>query len=163
MGFPKKVIPTINLTPEKILFERREQLLQYITEDGTYLPKQLLHPEMDRGFLDFVKEDLKTTVAGKVIPMVDIIESGDNFCKTFVELQKMSNDLKYPNGNIAEGIVVRPKTMYYSMEIGGWCSFKVKNQEFKIAKTPMPEYDHENRLGIAGVWFVFRGRDSFNK
>ena len=50
MAYPKKIIPTINLTPEKILFERREQLLSYITEDGTYLPKQLLHPELDRGF-----------------------------------------------------------------------------------------------------------------
>jgi hypothetical protein len=59
MAYPKKVIPTINLTPEKILFQRREQLLSYITEDGTFLPKQLLHPELDRGFLDFVKEDLK--------------------------------------------------------------------------------------------------------
>ena len=94
MGYPKKVIPTINLTPEKILFERREQLLQYITEDGTYLPKQLLHPEMDRGFLDFVKEDLKTTVAGKVIPMVDIIITTQNWAQ-FTETWNF-NDL---NGN----------------------------------------------------------------
>lgn len=94
MGFPKKVIPTINLTPEKILFQRREQLLQYITEDGTYLPKQLLHPELDRGFLDFVKEDLETTVAGKVIPMVDIIITTQNWAQ-FTETWNF-NDL---NGN----------------------------------------------------------------
>ena len=94
MGYPKKVIPTINLTPEKILFQRREELLSYITEDGTYLPKQLLHPELDRGFLDFVKEDLETTVAGKIIPMVDIIITNQNWAQ-FTETWNF-NDL---NGN----------------------------------------------------------------
>ena len=94
MGYPKKVIPTINLTPEKILLQRREQLLNYITEDGTYLPKQLLHPELDRGFLDFVKEDLETIVAGKIIPMVDIIITTQNWAQ-FTETWNF-NDL---NGN----------------------------------------------------------------
>jgi hypothetical protein len=80
MGLPRKqVIPTINLTPEKILFQRREQLLEYITEDGTYLPKSLLHADLDRGFLDFVKEDLETIVEGKIIPPVDIIITTQNW------------------------------------------------------------------------------------
>ena len=40
MALPRKqVIPDINLTPEKILFQRREELLSFITEDGTFLPK----------------------------------------------------------------------------------------------------------------------------
>ena len=57
MVLPKKqIIPNINLTPEKILYHRREQLLEYIKEDGTYLPKSLLHADLDRGFLDFVKD-----------------------------------------------------------------------------------------------------------
>mgnify|MGYP003353741890 CR=1 FL=1 len=33
-----------------------------INKDGTYLPKSLLHADLDRGFLDFVKEDLKMTI-----------------------------------------------------------------------------------------------------
>jgi len=81
MGLPRKqqVIPTINLKPEKILLQRREELLQYIKEDGTYLPKSLMHPDLDRGFLDFVKEDLKTIVAGSIIPMIDIIITTQNW------------------------------------------------------------------------------------
>lgn len=94
MAYPKKIIPTINLKPEKILLQRREELLSYITEDGTYLPKQLLHSELDRGFLDFVKEDLKTVVAGKIIPMVDIIITTQNWSQ-FTETWDF-NDL---NGN----------------------------------------------------------------
>jgi hypothetical protein len=80
MALPRKqVIPTINLTPEKILYQRREQLLEYITEDGTYLPKSLLHADLDRGFLDFVKEDLETIVEGQIIPPVDIIITTQNW------------------------------------------------------------------------------------
>lgn len=82
MALPRKqVIPTINLTPEKILYQRREQLLEYITEDGTYLPKSLLHADLDRGFLDFVKEDLQTIVEGKIIPPVDIIITTQNWAQ----------------------------------------------------------------------------------
>jgi hypothetical protein len=61
------------------LEQMREQLLEYITEDGTYLPKSLLHADLDRGFLDFVKEDLETIVEGKIIPPVDIIITTQNW------------------------------------------------------------------------------------
>ena len=84
MGLPRKqqVIPTINLKPEKILFQRREELVQYIKEDGTFLPKSLLHPDLDRGFLDFVKEDLQTTVAGSIVPMIDLIITTQNWAQS---------------------------------------------------------------------------------
>jgi hypothetical protein len=94
MALPKKVLPKINLSPEKILWERREQLVDYIKEDGTFLPKNLLHPELDRGFLDFVKEDLKTVVSGKIVPMVDIIVTTQNWAQ-FTETWNF-NDI---NGN----------------------------------------------------------------
>lgn len=81
MALPKKVIPNINLVPPKILLERREQLLEDITKDGTYLPKNLGYAEMDRGFLDFVKNDLKTVVEGKVIPTVDILITTQNWAQ----------------------------------------------------------------------------------
>lgn len=82
MALPKKqIIPNINLTPEKILFQRREQLLDYIKEDGTYLPKSLLHADLDRGFLDFVKEDLRTVVEGSVIQPVDLIITTQNWAQ----------------------------------------------------------------------------------
>lgn len=82
MALPKKqIIPNINLTPEKILYQRREQLLDYIKEDGTYLPKSLLHADLDRGFLDFVKEDLKTVVEGSVIQPIDLIITTQNWAQ----------------------------------------------------------------------------------
>lgn len=91
MSLPKKIKKTIPLTPQKTLLGRREQLLEKINKDGTYLPKSLLHADLDRGFLDFVKNDLRTTTDdGKVIPVVDIIITTQNWTQ-FTETWKFQD------------------------------------------------------------------------
>ena len=84
MPYPKKIKKDIKLTPEKILYPRREELLEMINEKGTYLPKSVLHADLDKGFLDFVKEDLGMSTEGKKIPVVDILLSTQNWSQ-FVE------------------------------------------------------------------------------
>ena len=79
MPLPKKIKKHIPLTEPKTLLARRYELLDKINKDGTYLPKSILHADLDRGFLDFVKETLKTTVEGKVIPTVDILITTQNW------------------------------------------------------------------------------------
>jgi hypothetical protein len=71
MATPKKLLKTISLTPKKILQPRREELLEQIQKDGTYLPKGIYHADLDRGMLDFVKNDLGINVNGKVVNTVD--------------------------------------------------------------------------------------------
>ncbi len=79
MPLPKKVIPTLPLVPQKTLSARREELLEYINKDGTYLPKSVLHADLDRGMLDFVKNELQVISEGEIIPMVDIIITTQNW------------------------------------------------------------------------------------
>jgi hypothetical protein len=79
MALPKQVKPTLPLVPKKTLSARRDQLLEYINSDGTYLPKSVLHADLDRGMLDFVKDDLQVITAGKIIPMLDIIITTQNW------------------------------------------------------------------------------------
>ena len=79
MPLPRQVKPTLPLVPKKTLSARREQLLEYINKDGTYLPKSVLHADLDRGMLDFVKGDLEVVTAGKVVPMIDIIITTQNW------------------------------------------------------------------------------------
>jgi hypothetical protein len=80
MPLPKTIVkPTLPLVPKKVLSERREQLLEYIKEDGTYLPKSVLHADLDRGMLDFVKTELEVVTAGKIVPMLDIIITTQNW------------------------------------------------------------------------------------
>ncbi len=78
---PKKIKKNINLSPEKSGIARRYQLLDDINENGTYLPKSLLHEDLDGGFLNFVKEDLKTDINGKIIPVVDILLTSQNWAQ----------------------------------------------------------------------------------
>jgi len=93
MGFPKQVKKQIQLVPPKTLSARREQLLEYINKDGTYLPNSVLHADLDKGMLEFVKDELRTVVSGKVVPTVDILITTQNWSQftetwNFVDLDK---------------------------------------------------------------------------
>ena len=90
MGLPSKIKKNIPLTEPKTLLARREELLEKINKDGTYLPKSLLHADLDRGFLDFVKDELKVVVEGKTIPTVDIIITTQNWAN-FTETWNFQN------------------------------------------------------------------------
>lgn len=90
MPLPRQVKPTLPLVPKKVLSARREQLLEYINKDGTYLPKSVLHADLDRGMLDFVKGDLQVVSAGSIVPMVDIIITSQNWSQ-YVETAMFTN------------------------------------------------------------------------
>lgn len=90
MPLPNKIKKHIPLTTSKTLLPRREELLDKINKDGTFLPKSILHADLDRGFLDFVKNDLKTVVEGKTISMVDILVTTQNWSQ-FTETWNLQN------------------------------------------------------------------------
>jgi hypothetical protein len=79
MPFPKKIKKDISLTPYRTLYPRRVELLDKINENGTFLPKSILHADLDKGFLDFVKNDLQVISDGKIIPTVDILITTQNW------------------------------------------------------------------------------------
>jgi hypothetical protein len=110
MPLPKKVIPTLPLTPQKTLYPRREQLLEYINKDGTYLPKSVLHADLDRGMLDFVKTDLEVVTAGKTVPMLDIIITTQNWAQ-YLETWKFV-DLDYNPSPPFITVVRSPEVKY---------------------------------------------------
>ena len=45
------------------------------------MPKSILHEDLDRGFLDFVKNDLSLVVDGKKVPVVDILITTQNWAQ----------------------------------------------------------------------------------
>ena len=85
MALPKKNKKNLNITPSPVQGHypygysgivtpnRRKELSGLIDEHGTMLPKSVLHADLDRGMLDFVRDDLKTSVSGKKIPVIDRI------------------------------------------------------------------------------------------
>lgn len=66
------------------------------------------------------------------IPVVDIIDIGENFNKTLTELQEFANNLKYDNGNLAEGIVIRPTIEMDSTILKGRLSGKIISEPFEL-------------------------------
>lgn len=90
MALPKKIKKDLSLEPVEVGYERRLELFNKISDKGTYLPKSLLHADLDRGFLDFVKNQLKTSVDGKTIPVVDILISTQNWSQ-FAQTWNFSN------------------------------------------------------------------------
>jgi len=90
MPLPKKIKKNLPLTESKILLPRRQELLDKINKDGTFLPKSILHADLDGGFLDFVKDELKLIVDGKLIPTIDIIITTQNWTQ-FVETWEIQN------------------------------------------------------------------------
>jgi hypothetical protein len=98
MGFPKQIKKKIELTPKRTLYPRRVELIDKINEHGTYLPKSLLHADLDRGFLDFVKNDLSIQSEGKKVPMVDILITTQNwsqFTQTW-DFQDLDKNISLP-------------------------------------------------------------------
>ena len=78
MAIPKKVKKTLDIYPVvrnqqnyphgyngDSTPERRKQLAEFITKDGTYLPKSVLHADLDLGMLEFVKTEIPVTLQGK--------------------------------------------------------------------------------------------------
>jgi hypothetical protein len=130
MALPKQVVkPTLPLVPKKTLSARREQLLEYINADGTYLPKSVLHADLDRGMLDFVKTDLQVVTAGSIVPMVDILITTQNWSQytetwTFADMDYNPNppfitvvrnpEVKYGTNPSLQYTIPNRKQFYYA-------------------------------------------------
>ena len=149
MGLPKKIKKDLSLIPKKTLLPRRHEIADMISEDGTYLPKSLLHADLDRGFLDFVKDGLKTVVEGKTVPMVDVLITTQNWAQ-FVETWDFENidknveppfitvirtpEVKYGN-NPAVMYNIPNRRLYYYAKVPTWDG---QRHGMDIYKIPQP-------------------------
>lgn len=111
MTLPKKnninVYRQVGTEPSsKELAERRQELLDRITKDDTYLPDPILHDDLDMGMLEYVKENLIVISDGSQIPIIPKI-------LTVQRWGEISNNWSFSDddGNIKVpfiGIVRRP-------------------------------------------------------
>jgi len=123
MALPKKIKKNISLEPQLFGPARRQELLDKINEHGTYLPKSLLHEDLDRGFLDFVKEELGIVSEGKKVPVLDILITTQNWAQ-FTKTWNF-NDL---DKNVVPPIITT-----------------VRTPEVKYGSTPSLQYTIPNR------------------
>ena len=151
MGFPKQVKKQIQLVPPKTLSARREQLLEYINKDGPYLPNSVLHADLAKGMLEFVKDELRTVVTGKVVPTVDILITTQNWSQftetwNFVDLDKnvsppfittvRSPEVKY-GSNPALLYTIPNRKQYYYATVPTWDGQR-KGMDIYTIPQPVP-------------------------
>lgn len=123
MGFGKKIKKNIRLAPQLFGPSRRQEMLDQINQYGTFLPKSILHEDLDRGFLDFVKNELRVVVDGKVVPVVDILITTQNWAQ-FTQTWNI-NDL---DKNVSVPVITT-----------------VRNPEVKYGSLPSLQYTIPNR------------------
>lgn len=173
MALPKKIKKTINLIPKETGYQRREQLLENIQEDGTYLPKSILHADLDRGMLDFVKNDLKTFLDGKTIPTVDIIITTQNWSQ-FTEtwnFQDLDKNVKPPfvttvrrpevpyGSNPSLQYTIPNRKQFYYAKVPTWDGQRKGVDVYKIPQPIPVDITYDVKIFVNRM----RGLNEFNK
>jgi len=95
---PKGFRNNINITPSKIGFPRRQEILDDIADKGTFLPKPVLEEDMDQAFVEFVgsEKGFSITIDGKKIPVIFLtIQRWTEFSKTW-DFSDKFKDIQLP-------------------------------------------------------------------
>ena len=66
------------------------------------------------------------------VPLVPVVCIIEHFDWDFDKLQEYADIMKYPNGEVAEGIVIRPCEPFFSNALKQMWSVKVINREYKL-------------------------------
>jgi hypothetical protein len=64
---------SLQIYEQNVGMERREELLKLLTKSQTRLPEGILHDDLDRGFLDYIKSNYVVMSDGKQIPIIERI------------------------------------------------------------------------------------------
>ncbi len=94
MAVPKGYRTNINVNIGEVGFERRQQILDGISDRGTYLPKGVLEEDMDQTFIDFIDNDerMNLSIDGAKVPVIFLsIQRWSEFTKTWKFTDKYKN------------------------------------------------------------------------
>lgn len=83
---PKGYLTNINIKNNKIGPERRQEILDDISDKGTFLPKGVLEEDMDTTFIEYLedKNGLSISVEGEKLPVIFLtIQRWTEFTKTW--------------------------------------------------------------------------------
>jgi len=114
-ALPKNYRKNLNILPKKYGPEQREQLLDNIMDNGTYLPKGVSLEDLDSAFIDFVKKDLEIVIDGEKIPVIFLtLQRWVEFTKTW-EFTGKHKDIKIPFITIVRKPDTQPGTNQQSL------------------------------------------------
>lgn len=95
-ALPKGFRNNIKLINPKVGYERREELVDFLSDKNTFLPQGVHYKDMDTTFIDFVKEDIKIVIDGEEVPVIFLtIQRYAEFTKTWQFTDEYKN-IKLP-------------------------------------------------------------------
>ena len=86
MGMPKGYITDININNQKIGPERRQEIIDGITDNGTFLPNGVLEEDMDEAVIETLNTDKRfyMSLDGQKVPVIFLtIQRWTEFTKTW--------------------------------------------------------------------------------
>ena len=172
MGVPKRK-NDISVYRTRELTERRQELLDSITESDTFLPDSILHDDLDLGMLEFVKNNLKVISDGEQIPIIPKILTIQRWgeIKNDWTFSDADGNIKIPFIGIIRKPDVQPGTnpsiqrtipdrrdFYYST-VKTWNGSQIGADVYKIPQPVAVDISFE----ITIVCHKFRDLNRFNK
>ena len=96
MGLPKNYRKDLSITPHKQGLEQRQSILDDIANQGTYLPKGILHEDMDGEMVNFVRDGIDLTLNGEKVPVIFLTsQRWGEFTKTW-QYTDIDKNIKLP-------------------------------------------------------------------
>ena len=98
MSVPKGFRTNIDIINHKIGYERRQEILHGIEDNGTFLPKGVSIEDMDQSFINFVGDEngFALTIDGEKVPVIFLtIQRWSEFTKTWQFTDEYKN-IEFP-------------------------------------------------------------------
>jgi hypothetical protein len=160
MAMPKGYLTNINIKNTKIGPERRQEILDGITDKGTFLPKGVLEEDMDRTFVEFMNADKRVSLSvdGEKVPVIFLtIQRWTEFTKTW-EFSDKYKDISLPfitivrkpdiqQGQNQAGLWNIPGDRTYTyMKVPTWDGVRNGVDVYKIPQPTSVDMTYEVRL-----------------
>jgi hypothetical protein len=92
MGLPQGFKKNVKFIKDKVGPDRRQEILDDIANQGTFLPRGVMYEDMDQTFVDFITDDLKIVIDGEEVPVIFLtIQRWAEFSKTWQFSDKFEN------------------------------------------------------------------------
>lgn len=96
MALPKGFIKNLKITSPKVGFARRQEILNDIADQGTFLPRGVSYEDIDAAFIEFAEKDLEIVIDGEKVPVIFLtLQKWSEFSKTWQHSDKYKN-IKMP-------------------------------------------------------------------
>lgn len=171
MATPKTYKKNIKFLGSPQGVDRREQLKEMITDKDVFLPKGVLHEDLDKGFKTFIEKDLELVLDGQKVPVILMgLQAWNEYTKTwqftdeykniqipFISIIRQPDAQKGTHPGLIHNIPQGKKYVY--AEVPTWDGNRKGIDLYKIPQPVPVDIEYDVRL------FAYRQRDlnEFNR